>query len=70
MVAKVIFWLCFALLFVPVLALGAFLPVIQMAIGSIPGAILFWRLLFCAELLALILYFRWPWIAVIMSGLT
>jgi hypothetical protein len=68
MVAKIVFRLCFALLFVPVLALCIWLPIIYMAIGSaIPSVIAFWLILLCAELAALILYFRWPWIAVIVS---
>jgi hypothetical protein len=68
MVAKAIFSLCFALLFVPVLALCIWLPIMFMAIGSaIPWTMGFWLILLAGEIASLALYFKWPWIAVFVS---
>jgi hypothetical protein len=68
MVAKVIFRLCFALLFIPVLALCFWLPLIYMAVGSaIPSILLYWVVLLGVEIVSLALYFRWPWIAVLVG---
>ena len=70
MVATTIFRLCFILLFVPVVALCIWLPIISMAIGSaIPWTIIFWLILLCAEIASLVVYFRWPWIAALVSWL-
>ena len=68
MVAKWLRRLCFVLLFLPVLAIIVYLPIIYMAIGSaIPEQILYWLALLVAEVISLVVYFKWPWLAVIIS---
>jgi hypothetical protein len=55
-------------MFIPVIALCIWLPIIYMAIGSAyPGLIAYWIILLFAEILSLGLYFKWPWISIVVS---
>ena len=65
---RILFRVCFILLWVPIIALCIWLPIIYMAIGSaFPGLIGYWSLLLIAEIVSLALYFKSPWVAAVIG---
>lgn len=64
--ARLIFWLCFALLLYPVLMLLGLTLFGYFALGG-TWPVPYFAVLACAEIASLILYFGWPWIAVLIS---
>lgn len=69
-IMRIVFVLCFFLLIIPFAILSMYLLLSTMALGwPLPRIIIYLLCLFLAEIISLVSYFKWPWVAVVVSWL-